>query len=103
MTSPWGTDGDVGARGGGELHGDAFGPTAGSRVSDDARPDCGAAAVGGCANDAAGDVLSRAPSRPRCLEQERLAAVDRERFDRDHGLGRCRVRLVHLGEANHVC
>src|SRR5690348_7410881 len=62
----------------------------------------GSAAVGGGADHRSGDVLARAPARPRAFQEEGLAAVDRVRLDGDHGLVRARFRFRDLAEFHGV-
>jgi hypothetical protein len=47
-----------------------------------------------------GDVLSRAPSWLRSLQEERLTPVDRERLDRDDDLISAGPRLINLRESH---
>ena len=77
---------------------DARRPAAIPCVSDDARARQRPRAVSGGLEHRPGDVLPGSPPVAGTLEQEGLAAVDREGLDRDEGLILARDGLRHLRE-----
>ena len=71
-------------------------------MCDDTRSDLWARSIRRCAKNTSRNVFSGSPSWPWSLEEEGFAAIDRECFDGDHDLVGRGLRLVYLGQSNHI-